>query len=378
MPPERVMFLAGEASGDLHGSGVIRELLHLRPGLDVFGMGGDRMRDAGMDVIVDIHAMAFMGFVEVVRNLKTVFRVERELGDLLHSRRPDAVVLIDYPGFNLRFARTVKRAGIPVLYYISPQVWAWHRSRVKEIRKVVAKMHVIFPFEVEIYEAAGVPVEFVGHPLVEHVGPPVSRREWLQENGFDPGRPVLGLFPGSRLQEIERILPTMLDAGRQIAGAAGAQIAVSVAPNLDRAAIADHLTAGHPVRLVEHATHALMQCADAAIVTSGTATLETGWFGTPFVVVYKTSALTYAIGRLLVDVQHIGLVNIVAGRRVVPELVQHQCTPARIVAALTPLLTDPRAAAHMRSDLSVIRERLGGPGASRRVAESILSFRGAA
>jgi lipid-A-disaccharide synthase len=372
------MILAGEASGDLHGSGVVRALRELSPGVEVFGMGGDHMRAEGMDVLVDIRKMAFMGFVEVARNLRTVFDAERVLGDAMDQCKPESVLLIDYPGFNLRFARRARKAGVAVFYYISPQVWAWHKSRVHTIRERVDRMHVIFPFEESLFREAGVPVTFVGHPLVERLELLADRAAWLRSQGFDPERPVLGLFPGSRTQEIERILPAMVKAARRLAAGNACQIGLGRAAILDRAVIDRHVPADAGIRIVENATHELMQCSTAALVTSGTATLEVGWYGTPFVVVYRTSPATFAIGRRLVQVKHIGLVNIVAGRTLVPELVQGDCTPERMVQEVGPMLFDRAVRDRVHASLGVIRERLGGPGASRRVAESILSGKGSA
>lgn len=368
----RVLMVAGETSGDLHGGGVVRELRRLRPGVDVYGIGGDRMRAEGMDLVRHCSAMAFMGFAEVVRNLPFVLRVERELAALLERRRPDAVVLIDYPGFNLRFARRARRAGVPVLYYISPQVWAWHRNRVGTIRKVVDAMKVVFPFEVEIYRSAGVDVEFVGHPLVDTLADNGPRDEVLRRLGLDPSGRVLGLFPGSRAQEIERILPAVGEASLALHRGLGVQVALGLAPNLEESFVRSHLPAGLPVRIVQGDTHALMQWSDVAVVTSGTATLETAWYGTPMMVVYSTSPLTYAIGRALVDVPAIGLVNIVAGKQVAAEFVQSGLTADAVRREAERLLTDAGAAAAMRTELGVIRERLGEPGASARVAAGIV------
>ncbi len=372
------MILAGEASGDLHGAGVVRALRELSPGIEVFGMGGDQMRAEGMDVLVDIRKMAFMGFVEVVRNLRTVFAAERVLGAAMEERRPEAVLLIDYPGFNLRFARRARKAGVAVFYYISPQVWAWHKSRIHTIRELVDRMHVIFPFEETLYREAGVPVTFVGHPLVERLEPLADRAAWLREQGFDPARPLLGLFPGSRTQEIERILPAMVQAARTLATGGACQVAIGRAAILAPGVIERHVPADAGIRIVDRGTHELMQCSTAALVTSGTATLEVGWYGTPFVVVYRTSPVTFAIGRRLVQVKHIGLVNIVAERTLVPELVQGDCTPERMVQEVGPMVFDTAVHARVHASLGVIRQRLGGPGASRRVAASILSGRGVA
>jgi lipid-A-disaccharide synthase len=375
---KRVMMIAGEASGDMHAAGVVRELKRKVPAIEVFGMGGERMAQEGMDLTVHMSHMAFMGFAEVVRHLRTILRVQRALELQLDRRRPDVVLLVDYPGFNLRFAEVAHRHGIPVLYYISPQVWAWHRSRVKNMKRLVDKMHVIFPFEEPIYAAEGIPVEFVGHPLVERLAVQTTKEEFVQRHGLSCEKPLLALFPGSRTQEIERILPIMVRSAAMLHAATDLQVALGVASNLGCAAVAAYVPPSSGIRLIEHATYDLMHHADAAIVTSGTATLEAGWFGTPMVVVYKTSPLSYAIGRRLVDVQHIGLVNIVAGRSIVPELIQHECSPERLVAAMTPLLTNVAAASAMRSELSVIRERLGSGGASAKVAASILAWGAAA
>ena len=374
----RVMMIAGEPSGDMHGSGVVRELRALVPSVEVFGVGGDRMRNEGMELIEHISTVSFMGFVEVMKHLPTIRSVERKLEALLHSKRPDVLVLIDYPGFNLRFARTARRAGIKILYYISPQVWAWHKSRVKKMKGVIDKMKVVFPFEVEVYHKEGINVEFVGHPLVETIGSSLSREGFCNAHSLNAGRKVLALLPGSRKQEVENILPTMLRAAATLVQSHGVQVAVGVAPALGAAFIRQFIPHGAAVTLVEDGTHDLMAHADAAIVTSGTATLETGWFGTPMVVVYRTSALTYLIGRLLVDVPHIGLVNIVAGKGVVPEFIQHEMNESNLVKAVGKILQDDGYAASMRSELSLIKKKLGGPGASARVAKGIINLAEAA
>jgi len=372
------MMIAGEASGDMHAAGVVRELKRLDPSIEVFGMGGENMAREGMDLTVHMSHMAFMGFVEVVRHLRTIMRVQRALEMEMDRLRPDVVVLVDYPGFNLRFAQAARRRRVPVLYYISPQVWAWHKSRVKKMKHVIDKMHVIFPFETAIYAAEGIPVEFVGHPLVERLVVPTQREEFFRRAGLSPDRKVLGLFPGSRAQEIERILPAMVEGAERLRSMIDVQVAIGVAPNLGSDALSAFVPASSGIVMVEHATYELMHYADAAIVTSGTATLEAGWFGTPMAVVYRTSPVTYAIGRMLVDVDHIGLVNIVAGRGIVPELIQGECNPGRLVEVMRPLLADQAAGSAMRKELSVVRERLGSGGASARVAASVLSWGAAA
>jgi lipid-A-disaccharide synthase len=370
--------IAGEASGDLHGSAVVRALKVLSPSVDVAGVGGDRMRREGMELVRDIADLGFMGFVEVLRNLGTIRDLKRMLIGELERRRPDVVVLIDYPGFNLRFAREAKSRGIPVLYYISPQVWAWHRGRVKKMRSLVDRMKVVFPFEVEIYRKEGIDVEFVGHPLAEHIGTSCTRAEFFRRNGLDPSKKLLGLFPGSRRQEIERILPVISRAADLLCTGRELQVAIGVAPNLGKEFVGRFTGAGSRAVMVEDGTYDLMAYADAAIVTSGTATLEAGWFGTPMAVVYRTSPLTYCIGRLLVDIRSIGLVNIVAGKSIVPEFIQGAMTAGKLSEAVGRFLDDESLAASVRRELSVIREKLGGPGASGRVARGILSLAGGA
>jgi lipid-A-disaccharide synthase len=361
----------------MHGAGVVRELVRLNPGIETFGVGGDAMQAEGMQLVRHIRDVSFMGFVEVLRNLGTIRALERDLRRAVEAP-PDAAVLIDYPGFNLRFAKHLKSKRVPVLYYISPQVWAWHRGRVATIRKVVDQMNVVFPFEVDIYRRAGVPVEFVGHPLVERIGARRDRESFRKALGVPEGGRLLGLFPGSRLQEIERIFPVMLEAAARVRERTGTAVAVGVASNLGPSALAAFSGSYPDVRLVEQETHDLMAHADAGIVTSGTATLEMGWFGTPMAIVYRTSPLTYAVGRVLVDVEAIGLANIVAGRKVVPEFIQHEMTPDAVAAAIGRILEDDVYRAGMVKGLSVIRERLGGPGASARVAANVMRLVGRA
>jgi lipid-A-disaccharide synthase len=367
------MMIAGEASGDLHGSGVVRELKAIDPSIEITGVGGDRMQAAGMDVIFHVRELAVMGFLEVVKHLPVLKAVERTLEAVISAKRPDVLVLIDYPGFNLRFARRARRPGMKIVYYISPQVWAWNPGRVKKMRGIVDRMLVVFPFEREIYAGAGIEAEFVGHPLLETMSVPQDRKGFLRRYGLDDSKPVLGLFPGSRKQEIERIFPAMLGAARILGAKLGAQPVVGVSSLLDYEFVRGFIRGDSPVKLVQNATHDIMKNSDLAVVTSGTATLETGYYGTPMIVVYRTSLPTYLIGRALVRVKQIGLVNIVAGKAVVPELIQGRATPARIAAAAEGLLGDPAALKRISGELAVIRERLGTPGASRRAAEAILA-----
>lgn len=365
------MMIAGEASGDLHGSGVVKELKRIDSTVDVFGVGGENMKKEGMNVIYHVNELGFMGFVEVIRHLPFLRVMEHTLEQILKLKKPEALVLIDYPGFNLRFARIAKKYGVKVLYYISPQIWAWHRSRVRKMKGVVDKMLVVFPFEEEFYRREGIDVEFVGHPLLEGLATHFNYKNFCKRYGIETKKKLLALIPGSRKQEIENIFPVMLRSARIIAASEEMEIAVAVAPTLEE----NHFRTFYNlegVHLVKGATYDLMSHAHFALVTSGTATLETACFGTPMFVLYKTSWLTYLIGRLLVRVKNIGLVNIVAGKEIVPEFIQHQASVKTLTSAALEILRNGEKMKTMREELSKLKEKLGTIGASRRVAERIL------
>lgn len=370
----RVMIIAGESSGDLHGAGVVRELKLLSPGCDVFGIGGDKMQGAGMQLIFHVRELAVMGFWEVLQHLPLIRSVEKTLEALLKVRRPDVLLLIDYPGFNLRFARIARRSGIRILYYISPQVWAWNPGRVRKMKGLIDKMLVVFPFEAEIYSKQGIEVEFVGHPLLEVLDQPQPRAAFCKRWGLDENTKIVGLFPGSRQQEIERIFPAMIGAARILHRQTGSQTAVGVAANLDLAYLQSFLREDFPVTLIQNATYDVMKNVDVALVTSGTATLETACFGTPMIVVYKTSWITYLIGRLVIRIHNIGLVNIVAGRTVVPEILQYQVSPRRLAQEAFTILDSDRTRDEISRDLTTIKGKLGTIGASSRVAKALMAL----
>lgn len=370
---QRILIIAGEASGDAHGAGVVRALLRRQPTAEIFGIGGDLMQAAGMKLMYHIREMSFMGFAEVIRHLPLIRSVEKALTGMLTVRRPDVVVLIDYPGFNLRFARIAKRHGVKVVYYISPQVWAWKRGRVKTMKRIIDKMLVVFPFEVPIYRQHGIPVEFVGHPLMEEMKPPGDRSSFCRTHGLDGEKEFIAVIPGSRKQEIRKLLPVMVEAARKAAGE-NRHVVVAVAPNLSKEEYTGLVPAESNMTYIQHATHDVMHHAVFAFVTSGTATLETACSGTPMVVVYKTSPITYWIARLVVRIKNIALVNIVAGKTVVPELIQGQVTVDNLVREANAILTNPHRTAAMTDDLAFVRRQLGGPGASAKAAEAILSI----
>lgn len=361
----RVYIIAGEASGDLHAANLVKALRRDHPEVALRGWGGDRMADAGVEVVKHIRELAFMGFAEVLLNLRTILGNIAACKADIAAWRPDALVLVDYPGFNLRIATYARTLGIPVLYYISPQVWAWKAGRVKRIRRDVTGMCVILPFERAWYAERGMDVTFVGHPLLDAIAEEEARPA-APVPGTD-GRPVIALLPGSRRQEVERMLPVMLEAA---AGVKDHQCVVAAAPALDDAVYAPFL-AGRPALVVRDRTYALLRQARAALVTSGTATLETALFGVPEVVCYGGSAVNVWLARRLVKVPFISLVNLIMDRAVVREMIQQDLTPEALGAELERLLHDAPYRAAMQADLALLRERLGGPGASARTAAQL-------
>jgi lipid-A-disaccharide synthase len=369
----RIMIVSGEPSGDLHGSGLVRELKRKSPGCEIFGIGGDKMRAAGMDLIYHIRELSVMGFLEVIQHLPLLRSVERTLEAVVKARRPQVIVLIDYPGFNLRFARAARKLGMKIVYYISPQVWAWNPGRVKKMKGLIDKMLVVFPFEPDLYRAEGIDVEFVGHPLLDVFTEPQGRPEFCKRYGFDPGKKIVGLAPGSRKQEIERMFPVMLGAARVLHRELGVQLAVAVSSVLELDFLKSFLRDDLPVELIRDATYDVMKNSDLVLVTSGTATLETAYYGTPMIVVYKTSILTYLIVRVLIRIKNIGLVNILAGEQVVPELLQRRANAPLLARKAASLLQDSKLLNEISHRLGSVREKLGTPGASGRAAAAILS-----
>lgn len=371
MSAPTVFLFAGEASGDLHGGALAAEIRRLRPDARLFGVGGGAMRQAGVELLYDYDRFAVLGLAEVIGHLPFFIRTMGEFEAWFRTRRPDLFIPIDYPDFNMRLADRARRAGVPVLYYISPQVWAWRPGRVRTLSRLVDRMVVVFPFETALYEAAGVPVTFVGHPLLERLPATPPAEPVRSQLGVTAGGPLVALLPGSRRQELRRILPAMIDAGRRLA-AEGVTCAVSRAPGLPADLFGPATAAGLPVW--SGAAADLVAAADLAIVTSGTATLETGLIGTPLIVVYRMSNVSWQVARRLVKMPYVGLVNIASGRAVVPELLQNEVTGERIADESRGLLADPARLAAMRRDLAPLRERLGGPGASRRTAELALEL----
>ncbi|HEY7039957.1 MAG TPA: lipid-A-disaccharide synthase [Methylomirabilota bacterium] len=370
------MLSVGEASGDLHGATLCRALRTLEPDIRLIGMGGGRMAAAGMEVIVDPTAHAAVGTSEALGRIPGLYRAYREMGRRLRDERPRALVLIDFPEFNLRLARRARRAGVPVVYFVPPQLWAWRPGRVRQMARRVSQVLAVFPFETSLYERHHVPVEFVGHPLLDALPLDLTRDEARRRLQADPGHSLIGLLPGSRREEIERLLPSMLDAARRLAAADGRRrFVLGLAPTVDRQQVQAHLdrAGAPPVELVSGHTYELMVAADVLLIASGTATLEAALLGTPMVLCYRVSRTTELIARLLTHVEWIGLPNLVAGRVVVTELIQEQVTGERLAAEATRLLDeDPVAATAQRAAFKELRARLGEPGVGRRAAQAVL------
>ena len=367
----RVLIVTGEASGDLHGANLIRAARDVDPGLSFFGIGGARMRAAGCDIVFPAEDLAVMGLVEVLGRLPTIRRAFRLLQGLLAgAQRPDLVILIDYPGFNLRFAREANRAGIPVLYYIAPKVWAWKRGRIKTIAERVDKLAVIFPFEPPLYQGLGLDVEYVGNPLLDEYRREHTRDTFLRAAGLDPEQAVVGLFPGSRRSEIRYMFDTLIETARLLTDAGRArQFLLPVAPSCDRSDLERRVTAaGVPVTLVEDNIYDVAGACDAILCVSGTVTLQAALAGTPQAILYKGAALTYEIGRRLVKIPHFGLPNIVAGREVAREFLQDAASPQALAEEACRLLEEGEYRAAALAGMAEVRERLGDPGCSARVA----------
>jgi len=373
-----LMIVAGERSGDLLGAGLARALHERLADLKLFGCGGDAMRQAGVDTVVDAHRLTMMGITEVISGLPRAYRALQTLVAEADRRRPPLAVLIDFPDFNLRLARRLKKRGVRVVYFVSPQVWAWRRGRLRQLKARIEKMLCIFDFEEAIYRQAGIPVEYVGHPMVDLVRPNLTREEFFARIGLDPAKTTVALLPGSREKEVTHILPTMLEAARRISLNRTVQFVVAVAPTLDAGWVEKMLRGryadGPTIRVATHATYDALRHCDVAIVASGTATLEAALCERPMVVVYRVSRLTYRIGRLLVNVPFYSMVNILAGKQVVPELIQSDFTPARVAGQVEYLLDHSQAREEMAANLRALKARLGPGGAVGRAAQAVVEL----
>lgn len=371
-----VMVVAGEASGDRHAADLVQALRARDPDLRFFGMGGSHLEAAGVERLFDAREVSVMGITEVLPRLPRILSILGALGRAAATRRPAVAILVDIPDFNLRLARKLRRLGIPVAYYISPMIWAWRRGRVRTIAKRVDRMLCILPFEEAFYRDAGVKARYVGSPVLEQLPAPASPQSFREQLGLDPDRPTLALLPGSRESELQRLLPTMVETARGMAADEPAlQVVVPVAPTLRaediRTAFAD--SGVEPV-LVEGRAPEAVGASDVAVVASGTAVLEAGLMQRPMVVIYQVSWLTGLIGRLLLKVAHVALVNLLAGRRLVPELLQQEANAPRVLAEVRRVWQPGPARDEMIAGLTGIRGALGPPGAADRAAEEILQL----
>lgn len=370
----RLMISAGEASGDHHAARFVSALERRGTKPTLYGMGGPHLQRAGMELVVDCRTLAIVGIVEVLIHWRRIMRELEKLRERMRAEPPDLLILVDYPEFNLKLAETAKELGVPVLFYVSPQVWAWRPHRVKRIGERVDRMAVLFPFEVPFYENAGIPVEYVGHPLVDDILPTITPDEARAEFGLEPDRPTLGLMPGSRLGEVERLLPLLLDSARRVQARRGpVNLVLPLAGTLDEAPVRERLNASDSdVRLVTGGrAYDVIQVCDAIITASGTATLEIGLMGVPMAVVYRVNWLTWQIMHRLMTVDDIALINIVAERRIVQEFIQRDARANAIAAEIVRLLDDRDYRERVVADLATVRERMGEGGGPDRLAAVI-------
>ena len=374
--PKRIMIIAGESSGDFHSASLILALKKINPEIEISGIGGQRMRAAGADIYFDISELSIIGFTDVLKNLRKIKKVFNALLEKVDTTSPDAVVLVDYPGFNLKLAQELKKRKIPVIYYISPQIWAWWRGRIKTIRRFVDKMIVVFKFEEALYKDYGIDVSFVGHPLLDKAQPTLSRQDFLNRLGLSLQKRTIGIAPGSRKMEIERILPILLESAKLIKEKLPqVQFVLLKAPGLVREIFESKIRKYEfPIALCESQTYDFLKCCDFVLVSSGTATLETAIMQKPMIVVYKVSFLNWLIAKPLIRLPFIGLVNVVAGKEVVPEFIQYKARPRLIAEKTIEILTSQTALTNVKAKLEKVRKNLGSSGASQKAAEIILNY----
>ena len=356
-----VMFAAGEESGDRHAASVFRAMREQLPGLRGIGMGGHHLREAGVDVRLDSTQIAVLGLGEVLRHYGKIRRALKTMQRMVCEEKPDLLICVDYKEFNLKLAQHAQQCGVKVLFYVSPQVWAWRPGRVHKYGAAVDMMAVIFPFEVEFFERHDIPVRYVGHPLAGTVAPSVSREAAMEEFGLDPDRPVVALMPGSRANEIQRLMPVMVECARRIRERhPEAQFVLPQAASVSDEALSAYLDSSPvPVTTIKGRTYDLLQCCDAAVTASGTATLEVAMMGVPMAVTYKISPFSYAIMSRLIRIPHIGLANIVAGKEVVKEFVQKAARPEAIAEEINHILEDEAYARRIQQDLADVSARIG-------------------
>ena len=371
----RLLLSCGEASGDLYAGALVDALRRREPDIEVFGLGSERFAAAGGRLIADYHGMSVTGLAEALSVVPRSIATLRKLTRAAREHKPHALVVIDYPDFNFRLMRFIKRQGIPVIYYISPQLWAWRPARIKLMKRSVDRVLPIFPFEAEIYQRQNMDVRFVGHPLIDLAKPQLTRDAFLKKLNLDPSKPVLALLPGSRKNELERLAPVIAKAVPAIAAEVpGVQFVVARAPNLNDGLFESFGLSGVTLRIADGRTDDVLNACDAVVTASGTATVQTALHGKPMVVLYKLSPTTYRLGKGLARVDMYAMVNLIAGRRIVVELIQDDCTPDGVTAEAVRIMTDQPYRAAMIAALDDVRRQLGGPGASDRAAEAILEM----
>jgi len=379
MNSKNVLVIAGEASGDLHGASLIREIKKLDSSLKIFGIGGDKMKAEGMELIYHIDKMAFLGFVEVIKHLPLIKKVQRDLIDEVKKRKVNEVVLIDYPGFNLSIAKKLKQLepelNLELIYYITPQVWAWGKGRVNSIRELFKKVLVVFPFEEKFFKEKNVDAEFVGHPLIQEINGYdfISRNLLDKKFDLDPAKEILLILPGSRKQEVKSIFPEAIKAASKLADELDMQIVIACAANLDEKVFYE-LTVFKNFKVIKDQTYDLLKHAKFGIVKSGTSTLEAGLLELPMVIVYKTGWITYAIGKSLVKIKNFGMANIILDEQVVPELIQNEANSEQIYNEAKNILSDEDMLNDIKLRLSRIKKVLGDKDAPQNAAKIIYSL----
>jgi len=376
MKSKKILLVAGEVSGDLHGSHLVEAIQRIEPEVQFSGVGGEGLERRGVKLLYPAHSLSVVGITEVFVKLRTILKALRGLKRSLQREKPDLVILIDFPEFNLRLAKIAHRRGIPILYYISPQVWAWRPKRIRLIAQLVRKMVVLFPFEVPLYEAAGVDVEWVGHPLLDIVKPTLPKEKAFQQFGLDPKQRTIGLLPGSRSHEVERLLPPLLASAHLLQKEIpDLQFVIPLAPGIPKTILSSRMkNISVPVKVVEGFTYDVMNLSDLLITASGTATLEGAILGKPMIIIYKVSFPSYWIGKALIRVDHIGLVNLVAEKEIAPELIQKDVHPQRIADEALRILRDPILSRKMSESMGEVCQKLGKPGAAQRAARIVTSL----
>jgi lipid-A-disaccharide synthase len=374
MKKDIFLIIAGEPSGDRHAALLVEQLKSHYSSLEVYGIGGEEMATAGVSLLYRMEQLAFLGLAEIFRHLPFIRKVQNSLLNWIKSEEPRAVILVDYPGFNLRFARMVNKLGIPVIYYICPQLWAWGQHRVKKIKKYVDLLLVIFKFEENFYARFGITARFVGHPLVEEISANNNRATFCKQHSLDSDKQILALLPGSRLNEVKKILPELVKVAEMNQEEQDFQWVVGKTDSLPIEIYQEIIKKNRFIKIVERDTHSLMKHAHLAMVASGTATLETGFLETPMIVLYKVASFTYLIGKNLVKIGNISLVNIVLQQNVVPELIQNQVRARQIDLELKKYLDAPEYYKKVKQELKAIKDILGPPGASARAAQEIWEF----